>query len=124
VIAVAFVAAVILRSLEFPTFHLPFSGTWIGLLAVSGVFFWTVIRAYRTLWKRPTFWLVLIGFLPAHFSLWWFFILRLAQGQNLLRQSTFYAVGGGMEVFVFCLIMFWLYKRHPDVSSYAGHKTR
>lgn len=78
---------------------------------------YTCVRAYRALWKRPAFWLLLIAFLPAYVSLWWFFILKLTEAASLLQESAVYAVAGGAEVFVFALIVFWLYHRGPDTSS-------
>jgi len=116
------VVGVCVLTFDFPNLHLPHAGEWIGLFFVSGVFFWGIIRAYRALWKRVTFWLLLIAFLPAHVALWWFFILRLAEAASLLRESAFYAVGMGAEVLAFSLIVFWLYHRGPDTSAFTGLK--
>lgn len=118
IIGTVLMAAVCILAFDFPKVHLPHAREWIGFLLASGFFFWGIIRAYQALWKRLTFWLLVATFLPIHFSLWWFFVLKLTQDASLLQTSASYAVAIGAEVFVFAVTVLRLCHRGPDTSSF------
>ena len=42
-------------------------GPWIFLTGYTGVLLYAAIAPSRTLWHRPAFWLVVIGFIALHF---------------------------------------------------------
>jgi len=115
-IAVVFIAAVIVQPTEFPGLRLPFSVKHGEAFVAGGAFFFFLVASYRKLWKRAGFWVLLLAFL----AVYWVAAVKIGENALGVRAAALYGVTAAAEGAVFGLLVARFYRRGPEVPSWLG----
>lgn len=113
VIAITFVVATVIVVFKFPHYRLPFSGQWVELGLVSVLLLAGLTHVYQVLWKRISFWLLLLALLALHITLFTFVVFRFTENVSVLRESAAYVIAIGAEVLIFGLAIARIYHVGP-----------
>jgi hypothetical protein len=90
--------------------------TWSTLLVGTVGIVGFAIASYRSLWKRPSFWILLTGLLVLQFCTIVFISKVVVPQMGKLQANIYYGIASGVVFGVFALIVWRIYRVSPNTS--------
>jgi len=114
IIAVTLVAIASIKVTRFPDFHLPISDEWLKFDLATALLIVILIFSYKSLLRRPYYWLLLSAFLVVHVAFYVFFFSSQIGGP--LQDDIQLGTMAGLEFVVFALVIFGVYRVAPNMK--------